>query len=266
MGTRTSMTSLEDAVLGREPVEMRRNYVTRPENEYTYDPKTNKTSVDFGASGDVINIEGEQSSVDEYMPPNFRSPANPQYPIPDTMDDGVRSITGEVTPEQQSANALSEIAKQQKEAKRNQAVLAGAKFFMDMQNAQSAYAAHSAATQMNIMNSKMQARDALARGRQRALEERQRGEAVGNEALLALAAQGQDVSGANAQSVESSYEAIGAYNALMEETNSIREALGFELEEVALDYELEQRRIERDTTIISSALNFAASSYNAGII
>jgi len=163
-----------------------------------------------------------------------------------------------------TAQALEDMSTQgqanrEQDAQR-ETLLAGARFFLDVQNANSAYAAYKGAAIMNIANVRLQGRDSLARGKSRALAAAQEGETMGDEALLAMAAQGQDVNAQATTSVEESYEIVGVYNALIEETNSIREALGYEMQEVAMDYELDQKRNERNSTIISSALNYGATA------
>jgi hypothetical protein len=45
------------------------------------------------------------------------------------------------------------------------------------------------------------------------------------------------------------------------EINAMKEALGFELEEVNYNFQKNNAKINRDMTILSSALNFGAESY-----
>ena len=142
-----------------------------------------------------------------------------------------------------------------------QLLLAAAKFGVDAMNANSAYGALSSSARLNIMESRRLANDAIARGKQRSLEARAEGMQAGESALLALAAQGQDVQGANAQKVQGSLEDIGLYNGLQEEIQGIREALGYDLEEVSINFQLEQAEIERDSTILSSGLQLGATAY-----
>src|SRR5690606_4355668 len=113
---------------------------------------------------------------------------------------------------------------------------------------------------MNILNARYNANDAIIRGKQRALEAREEGIDEGNTAMLLLAAQGQDISGMNAQDVESSYETIGIYNGLQEEINGIREALGYDMQIAEINYELDAREMQRDNTILASAINFGVTA------
>lgn len=148
---------------------------------------------------------------------------------------------------------------------KTQLYLAAAKFGIDALNAQSAYNAVDSAAQLNILESRRLANDALERGRQRSLEAAVEGQQVGGDALLALAAQGQDVQGADAQKVQGSLEDIGLYNGLQEEINGVREALGYDLEEVMTNYQVDQARIDRNSTILSSGLNYGATAYASSL-
>jgi len=159
---------------------------------------------------------------------------------------------------QEQTKTIQDVADKQANA---QLFLAAAKFGVDVMNANSAYGAVAAASRLNIMESRRLANDAIERGKQRALEAQAEGMQAGENALLALAAQGQDVQGANAQKVQGSLEDIGLYNGLQEEVQGIREALGYDLEEVSINYQVAQAEIERDNTILSSGLQFGATAY-----
>ena len=149
----------------------------------------------------------------------------------------------------------------EKEARGFQAktLLAAAKFGLDVMNAQSAYGAIQGAAQLNILEARRQGFDALERGKQRDLEAQVEGQIVGEQTVLALAAQGQDISSAGVEKARSSVQDIGIYNGLQEEMDSIREALGFDLEEVAINYQVDLADIERQATILSSGLNLGAN-------
>jgi hypothetical protein len=140
------------------------------------------------------------------------------------------------------------------------ALQAGAQFFSDVFNANSAYNATTGEARLNIMQARNQAADALYRGRQARMEAESEGRQAGESALLAMAVQGQDVSGAAVQKIQSSYEATGVFNGMREEINSIREALGYQLEEVAYKYQMRNAGIARQTAIIGSMINLGASS------
>jgi len=141
--------------------------------------------------------------------------------------------------------------------------LAGAKFFADVLNANSAYNALEGQAQLNIVQARNQAADALYRGRQAQMEAQSEGRQAGESAILAMAAQGQDVSGSAVQKIQGSYEAVGIFNGMREEINSIREALGYQLEETAYNYQVRNADIARQSAILGSALNLGASSIGA---
>ena len=75
-----------------------------------------------------------------------------------------------------------------------------------------------------------------------------------------MALQGQDVSGSAVQKIQGSYEAVGVFNGMREEINAVREALGYELQEVAYNYRVRNVEIARTSAIIGSAINAGASS------
>lgn len=140
------------------------------------------------------------------------------------------------------------------------AISAGAEFFADVFNANSAYNAASGEAQLNIIQARNQGADALYRGRQARVEAESEGRQTGEDALLAMALQGQDVSGSAVQKIQGSYEAVGVFNGMREEINAVREALGYELQEVAYNYRVRNVEIARTSAIIGSAINAGASS------
>jgi hypothetical protein len=115
-------------------------------------------------------------------------------------------------------------------------------------------------TQLNIQESRRLANDAIERSKQRSLEAIGEGQLAGEQAMLSLAAQGQKATGANVQNVVGSIQNIALYNGMQEEINGVREALGFELEEVMLNYQLDQAAVDRDSQILSSGLNLALTA------
>lgn len=138
--------------------------------------------------------------------------------------------------------------------------LAAASFALSVMNAQSAYSSVSGASKLNIMEARRLGADAIQRGQQRSLEATSEGMFAGEEALLSLAAQGQDIAGIGVENVQGSLEDIGRYNGLQEELNGIKEALGFDLEVAEIEFGIDQAEIQRDTTILSAGLNFGASA------
>lgn len=137
--------------------------------------------------------------------------------------------------------------------------LAVASFLVDTSNAINAYAATEGQARLNIQMARNQANDALFRGRQAQADRQFEGYQAGQESLLAMAAQGQDVNGPGVQRIQGSLESMGIYNGMREEMNAIREALGFELEEINYDYQVDNARVARDNAIIGSALNTAVT-------
>jgi len=134
--------------------------------------------------------------------------------------------------------------------------LAGVGFATDILNANSAYQTVKGQAQLNIIQSRNQAADSLFRGRQAQSDAQSGGYNAGQDALLAMAAQGQAVDGAGVQRIQGSFEAMGIMNGMREEVNSLREALGFELEQINYEYQVEQARVARNNAVIGSGLKF----------
>lgn len=174
-------------------------------------------------------------------------------------------------PDLTNEKALSDVERQtnflQNEAgqyRQEKLALAGAKFGMDILNANLQYRQIAGQAAFNIQMAKNQAADSLFRGRQAASQAQSQGRAAGDQAILAMAAQGQDVSGAGVGRVVGSYEAVAEQNAMQLEINGIKEALGFQLEEVNYNFQVQNAKINRDATILSSALNLGAQAYGLG--
>jgi hypothetical protein len=141
--------------------------------------------------------------------------------------------------------------------------LAGAKFMLDVMNANSQYSTIKGQAQLNIMQARNSAADALYRGRQAQRDAQSEGDQAGQQALLNAAAQGQDVNGEGTRYVQSSYEVMGIMDGMREEINGMREALGYELEEINYDYQVAQAGIQHRNALIGSALNFGATALSA---
>lgn len=138
--------------------------------------------------------------------------------------------------------------------------LEGARAGLEIFNAVSKYNSIAGSARFNLMQIENQVADAYSRGQGRALGAQLEGESAGEQSLLALAAQGQDVRGAGAQRVQSSYEALGQYNAMVEEINMYREIYGLELEAVNQNFAVDQAAIQRDMSILGSVAQFGASA------
>ena len=163
--------------------------------------------------------------------------------------------------------AQNEILRQSGEQyKQEKLAVAGANFALNIMNAQLQYNQVRGQAQFNIRMARNQAQDSLFRGRQAASQAQSQGRAASDQAILAMAAQGQDVSSAGVQRIAGSYEAIAEQNAMQLEINSIKEALGFQLEEVNYDYQVRNAEIGRDMTVLSSALNLGAQAYGLGAL
>ena len=243
-------------------------------------------SWDFDNNREVIGYN-DSISVDGTL--GYRSEANPMLSTPRSrvrisrpnINDslGQRIEGGDKV--EQSPMSLEDTIRAEGEANRQQnkeidekntrsyrnekLVLAGAQFGLDIMNASTQYRNVEGQARFAIIQSRNQAADALYRGRQAAFDTQSEGRDAGEDALLALAAQGQDVQGAGAERIVRSYEGIAEQNAAIVEANAMREALGFKLEEIAVDYQLENARINRDQQYISSALTFGAQAAGAFI-
>lgn len=168
-------------------------------------------------------------------------------------------------PDVPAAKYKSEVA-QQSDAeyanyKQGQMLLGGAQFFVEVMNANSAYNTAKGQAALNITQARIQGADAIYRGHQAAMDRQSEGKDAGQSALLAMAAQGQDVNGDQVQKIKGSYEAIGIYNGMKEEVNSVREALGYELEEVSTNSQLRSANTAKNYAMIGSALNLGAKAY-----
>lgn len=160
-----------------------------------------------------------------------------------------------------SANTTPTEAEARAKYNQGQTAVAGAKLFGEVLNAQSAYNNLKGTVALNMLQIRNQHADALSRGRQAQLDRQSEGYNAGQSAALQMAAQGQDVNGSGVGKIQGSYEAMGVYNGMREEMNSIREAMGYELEESNLKYQLKSAALNKDLSMISSALNFGASAY-----
>lgn len=232
----------------------------------------------FGVSfSDSINISGDPR-FDKGNPlttaPINRFGGTQSPESPRTLDEMMSAPINRVgeknmfnPPKPTEADKITESVEELTDVQRQQGLsqaqttlaLAGAKFFLDTLNANSAYRGLEGATQLNILESRRMAADAVARSKQRALDARSEGILAGEATALSLAAQGQEVDSQTVGRAVGSVEEMGIYNALQEEIAGFREALGFQLEEVSMEFQLDQARIDRDMQIFSSGLNLAAT-------
>jgi hypothetical protein len=245
----------------------------------TIDPLTGKERFERPGGIEVPFAPGMQpSSTNPLSQVQPAAPAAPAKPLAPSSTSGVLSAStipfdpgadlsmpvgeefGGAVPK---SDVATELAKQSQEHKQATLALAGANFMLGVLNSQSAYRAAQGQAQLNILQARNQASDALYRGRQARLDAESEGYNVGQQALLNAAAQGQDVSGAAVGRIQGSHEVMGIMNGMREEINSMREALGFELEEISYDYQVGQAKIARDSALIGSALQFGAQAYGA---
>lgn len=170
---------------------------------------------------------------------------------------------GVVSPQVKATQQVSsEIQKlgEQAEKRERAAALAGAGLAVfqtvsGIVQAQSRYKQLSSKARLNIQLAQFQAAEARAFGKEAALREETKGVSRGQDILLALAAQGQDVQGALAQGQQRGEELFGFMNAMQIENNAIREALGYEQQALLYESDIRQAAIERDTAILDSILS-----------
>lgn len=142
--------------------------------------------------------------------------------------------------------------------------IAAIKFGIDLNNARTAYRATTAQIRNNITLSQINEADTISRGRQAMLERRVEGEENSSAALMHLAAQGLDVNSPGAQNLIKSYEAMGIYNAMREESNMYREAFKFDVEQAQYEFAQDMADINYDTQRFNATLDFATGMLDAG--
>ncbi len=143
--------------------------------------------------------------------------------------------------------------------------LAAGEFIIDVINVNSAYQNATGQAQLNIQMARNSANDAIYRGRQAAFARQSEGYQAGQDATLAMAAQGQDVRGDATGKLRGSYEAMGYMNSAQEEINSMREAMGYELEEINYEYQGEMAGINRDIGYWGAGLKLGATLATGGV-
>lgn len=139
------------------------------------------------------------------------------------------------------------------------------KFVVELNNARSAYRATTAEIRNNLMLSKLNEQDTIALGHQAALERRSEGSNNADQAMMHLAAQGLDVNSPGAQNVIKSYEAMGIYNAMREESNMYREAFKFDVEQSQLEYAQDIADINLRSAEFNSYVNLGIGLADAGV-
>jgi hypothetical protein len=197
----------------------------------------------------------------------FNVGSNPlpiQTPGQDQLDAQRRLADAQEKTAKNVADQTQTLKDQYGQYKREKLLAAGAKFGIDLLNTMNQYRNVTGVARFNIMQARNQMADALYRGRQAGFQRQSEGQRAGEQALLAMAAQGQSVTSAGVQKIQQSYEAVGLENSMREEINGIREALGFQLEEIGQNYQVEMARNQAQMSVLSSALEAGASAYGAG--
>jgi hypothetical protein len=259
-----------NSLLGQQiqnPFSQREDYVTitgvDPVKQ-TYTGKT-KSGQTFSSAIGGIDVEAQRaapsSTAGVVSAKNFRQPSDLTQPIQETQVSTTDALgewsmpTGEGMPVRKEPTAEDLYT----DYRKGQAILSGVKFVADVLKANAAFSTIEGQAQLNILQARNQGADAIYRGRQAQMDRQSEGYQQGQNALLAMAAQGQDVGGAGVQKIQASIEAMGIFNGMKEEINSMREALGFELEEINYDYQVNQARNEKNAAILGSALNLGAN-------
>jgi len=115
-----------------------------------------------------------------------------------------------------------------------------------------------AATNIYLMNH--QKSMVMAAGKQAALDRQMEGELNADKASLSLAAQGQDLGGAGADKVTSSYRAMGIMNAAREEAKMYAEMAGYDIQIANEDYGVEMAGLQNDMALTQGILNVGMSA------
>lgn len=227
---------------------------------YSIDPTTGKErfskpggmdiGLDLSSPPKQPNMSVETAPQASPAPINYygTAPKTAQADVTSGVVKASATAAAKATPEERSAAAAESYNNLQKG-------LAVAGFVTDVINANTAYQAADGQAQMNIMMARNEASDAISRGRQAQLDRQSEGYNAGQDSLIAMAAQGQSTSGGGAKKLQGSYEAVGYMNGARELINSYREALGYKLEEINYDYQVDNAAIARDNAIFGSALN-----------
>lgn len=141
--------------------------------------------------------------------------------------------------------------------------IAGAKFGMEVINANNQYNESVATSRANIALAQNNINDAIYRGREAQLARESEGIRAAGQTSIGLAAQGIDVNGSLGQRLTSSYEAVGALNGAQELINSYREALGYEIQQENERYSISMAANNRNMQYFNSGLNLAGGMAGA---
>lgn len=169
-------------------------------------------------------------------------------------------------------DAAAKLAAAQAKAKaldaQRKAALAGTAMqaVTDVMAAQTQYEAIKGAADTNIYLMNHQKSLIMAAGKQSALDRQMEGELNADTASLSLAAQGQNLNGAGADKVTSSYRAMALQAAAREEAKMYADMAGVEMQIANQEYNVEMAGNAADMALYQGILNvgMSAGGYYAG--
>ena len=126
-------------------------------------------------------------------------------------------------------------------------------------NAQTQLASIDEAAETNIYLANYRRSLILNEGMQAALDRQMEGEQIADKALLSLAAQGQNVSGAAANKVAASYRAVALQNAMREELKMYAQVAGIDAEIADIEFQTSMAEANADTALYQGILNSGLS-------
>lgn len=140
---------------------------------------------------------------------------------------------------------------------------AGLQTIAGILNATSQFSQVKSRARLNIMLASHQESAVIASGKGKALREETKGISAGEDAALALVAQGQEFTGNLASKAKQTEELFGAFNAMQVEINSLREAYGLKAQQALFESDIRQGKIARDAAIFDSVLSGGAAALGA---
>jgi hypothetical protein len=218
-------------------------------------------------SAQTIDVDSDLYFKDKSMKPQAQTePLSGNLVAKEVLDVGPKLEGTGTSPAEikHQKTPFEEMNDRDKQFNKGMMIAAGANFVLEVMNANSAYQNVQGQAALNILQARNQANDAIYRGRQARMDAESEGKNNSEEAILSMVAQGQRVDSAGVQKISKSYEIMGAMNGMREEINSMREALGYELEEINYDYQVDSAKETRNFALIGSALNFGANYYAYG--
>jgi hypothetical protein len=138
--------------------------------------------------------------------------------------------------------------------------LAGLSALQSISNAQSAYDALKEQNKINAMELDRAEGIILQQGSQAILDMKRGGEENAISAQLSLAAQGQNLSSAGAQKTSESYEAMGVYNAMIEEINMMRSVYDINFQRIEMKRAEGLAKAQKKNAMFSGILSTGAAA------